>query len=92
MAINEAQHLKGQLNNIDIVSFEQTQDLENLDYIIDELSITEAAALNEKLKNDPLSLNVKFVKNDDGLKITAMYSANDKERAQALKGRKAYLS
>ena len=87
-AISEAAVLKEQLKNIDIISFEQTQDLDNLDYVIDDLPATEAVALSQKLKNDHFAPNIKFAK--DGDKITAIYSVNDKERVQALKD--SYLS
>ena len=51
-AISEAAVLKEQLKNIDIISFEQTQDLDNLDYVIDNLPVTDNNRTAELILKD----------------------------------------
>lgn len=82
-AVKEAEFLKGQEKNIDVISFKQTQDLSKLDYIIEEMSVTEAIALNKSIKNMTNPPVVDFVK--DGDKVTVKYSSAEKERISGAK-------
>jgi len=82
-AVNEVKALTKQMKDIEVIKFTHNQDLKNLDYKIDELSVTEAQELNNALKSMEDAPEVQFIKS--GNKIDVMYDAADAAVVNRLK-------
>ncbi len=84
-AVREAAILKDQVQAINVIKFEQTsKDLDNLDYTVEELSFTEANALNKTLQGMSNAPNVRFSKTEDD-KVTIIYPATENNRIADIK-------
>lgn len=88
-AMKEAKALSKQLGNIETITFEQTCKLNEIDFRIETLPMTEAIELQKTVKSLENAPEIEFIKSDEK-HVDIKYSIDDADKVVDLK--KAYIA